>query len=437
MGQTVFNIQFSDKNFQLSLNQEINQLQNPEENDSQLVTFNKPNPFKYATAFSDFSLFNFQEFIDPVELIQSIYKISMQQLLAEQNLCSKAFVVSFKFSEIDDLNPKQEIVEIPGLERVCFEHAPYFVKKLMINSYFHRVEDSMRKFYSRNIEYNVLEMKVVFEKNDFKSQLKQFLIACPIIGKTVKTLHLYFNKKTSPTKENNVQIAQAFKNFTNLDTLILDQYVQDSMIEAILNECPENFKSVKKLLVNMETLKKATAEKFFKCFVNLEHLEIGKPNLNAYIHLINFGIKVQVLKIILPVKQLIDHMYRYIQFTSDTLIELEICRVATQSDIDLFKNGDRDNLNLSSLRRLRFTGLYDIAVKDFMREEYMQYLHEFHFSDTNSKTSRYYDSYIKQLGNFGLTDFYHQMFNDFDYFDRNVGGIARMQLTHHAVKQRD
>ena len=101
--------------------------------------------------------------------------------------------------------------------------------------------------------------------------------------------------------------------------------VQTPTIEEINKQCVENFKKVKTLILDFESIKKEATEGFISLFSkeHLEKIELTKMNMNIYPYLKNNEIKLKSYKVHMPQK-MTPHLFNYLTEIGDTIQELEI-----------------------------------------------------------------------------------------------------------------
>jgi hypothetical protein len=116
-------------------------------------------------------------------------------------------------------------------------------------------------------------------------------------------VELDFIKKKSPKLESDHEgIARGLSFLTNLRTLKISGAVQTPTIEAINKLCIDNFKMVKTLIIDFESIKKEATEGFISLF-SKEHLEkivLTKINMNIYPYLKNNQIKLKSYRVHMP-----------------------------------------------------------------------------------------------------------------------------------------
>lgn len=133
-------------------------------------------------------------------------------------------------------------------------------------------------------------------------------------------------KKRSPKLESDHEgIARGLSFLKNLTTLKVSGAVQTPTIEAINKLCIDNFKTVKTLIIDFESIKKEATEGFIGLFSNdhLEKIVLTKINMNIYPYLKNNEIKLKSYKVHMPQK-MTPHLFTYVTEIGDTIQELEI-----------------------------------------------------------------------------------------------------------------
>jgi DNA topoisomerase IA len=139
-------------------------------------------------------------------------------------------------------------------------------------------------------------------------------------------VELDFVKKRSPKLESDHEgIARGLSFLKNLTTLKVSGAVQTPTIEAINKLCIDNFKTVKTLIIDFESIKKEATEGFIGLFSkdHLEKIVLTKINMNIYPYLKNNEIKLKSYKVHMPQK-MTPHLFSYLTEIGDTIQELEI-----------------------------------------------------------------------------------------------------------------